>query len=134
MGTTIKEIEKVRKEVAYKKAAAEEAGLDRLLLRAYHKSIRFYPRWIQNKENKQFVCPETTNITEKIIKDPLGETFITEFSMGGKQYKIVSRRKGTLLGQNIYYVIELFLNGEKSFAVSEKHDLRLTDEHYYTLN
>lgn len=128
------EIANVRREVAYKKKVAEEAGLDRLFLRAYHKSIRHYPAWIKSAENKKYVHPEIADATEKVTKDPFGETFTTDFSIRNKEYKIISRRKGTLLGHNIYYVVELFINGEKAFAVSEKHDLRLRDEHYYTLN
>lgn len=128
------ELAKVRREVAYKKKVAEEAGLDRLLLRAYHKNIRHYPKWIKSAESRKYIYPEAANVTEKTTKDEFGETFVTEFSVRDKKYTVVSRRKGTLLAQNIYYVVELFINGDKAFAVSEKHDVRLKDEHYYTLN
>lgn len=124
----------MRREVAYKKMVAEEAGLDRLLLRAYHRSVRHYPAWMKNLKDRKYVYPEVADATEKVTKDQLGETFITEFSVRSRKYTIVSRRKGTILAQNIYYILELFINGEKAFAVSEKHDLRLKNEHYYTLN
>lgn len=134
MESVRKEIATVRRKVAYKKMIAEEAGLDSLLLRAYHRSIRYYPRWIKNPKDEKYVYPEVTDATEKITKDQAGGTFVTEFSIRNRKYTIVSLRKGALLAQSVYYIVELFINGKKSFAVSEKHDLRLKNEHYYTLN
>lgn len=124
----------MRKEVAYKKLLAEEAGLDKLLLDAYHRSIRYYPVWHKSDETKKYIYPGVEDISDKFIKEPAGDTYVTEFSLGGKKYKLVSLRRGTFLARGIYYVVELFLNGEKAFAVSEKHDLRIRDRHYYTLN
>ena len=132
---TAQEFDWVRREVAYRKRIAEEQGLDRLLLDAYHRSIRFYPAWMKSDgDERQYVYPEVSGAVEKITKSSEGEIFTTEFVVGKARYRVVSERRGTMIAHDLYYMIELFLNDQKVFAMSEKHDVRLKDRHYYTLS
>jgi hypothetical protein len=128
------ELETIQKEVAYRKRIAEEHGLDRLFLDVYHRCVRYYPVWIRDAKLKKYIYPGVSVASEKIVKDPLGDTYITEFSIGPRRYVISSRRRGTMIAHNLHYVVELFMNGEKAFAVSEQHDIRLKDRHYFTLD
>ena len=127
-------LEKIRREVEDRKRTAEEAGLDRLILDVYHRSVRYYPVWIKSPADKKYVYPEVTKASEKIEKEPSGDTYISEFSIGAKNYKITSERRGNILKHDVFYILNLYLNGQKVFAISEKHDVRLQDGHYYTLN
>jgi hypothetical protein len=127
-------IDKAKREVEYKKRIAEEEGLDRLLLQAYHGSIRYYPLWIKSAREKAYVHPAVGQASERVEKEPSGDTFITEFSMGAKRYTLASEHRGTFFTKDVYYVITLFINDVKVFAVSEKHDVRLKGAHYYALN
>ncbi|GEM_PF-6097792 len=128
------EIDAIRREVEYKRRIAEEQGLDRLLLDVYHQSARYFPIWMKSEQEKAYVYPGVTKATERIDKEPAGDTYVTEFSIGAKRYKITSARRGNILARDVYFLLELFLNDQKVFAVSEKHDVRLKDQHYYTLN
>lgn len=130
----VTEMDRIKKGVAYRKRLAEEKGLDRLLLDAYHRSVRYYPIWIRSEREKKYVYPEVAMATETITKDISGDTFITEFSIGERKYKIISERRGNILAHDVYYVLTLFLGGEKLFAVSEQHDVALRGRHYYTLH
>lgn len=126
------EIDEIREEVEYRRRIAEGKGLDRLFLDAYHRSIRYYPVWIRNEREKTYVYPEVASATETITRESAGDTFVTEFSIKAKRYKITSQRRGNVLTHDVYYVMELFLNDKKVFAVRERHDVRLKDAHYYT--
>ncbi|OGY99976.1 MAG: hypothetical protein A2945_00515 [Candidatus Liptonbacteria bacterium RIFCSPLOWO2_01_FULL_52_25] len=131
---TKEELTTIRQEVAYRKRIAEERGLDRLFLDVYHRCVRYYPVWIHDAKLKNYIYPGVSAVSEKIVKDPFGDTYITEFSIGPRHYVISSKRLGTMIAHDLHYVVELFMNGEKAFAVSEQHDIRLTDRHYFTLD
>ena len=131
---TEEELTTIRQEVAYRKQVGEERGLDRLFLDVYHRCVRYYPIWIHDAKLKEYIYPGVSAASEKVIKEPLGDTYITEFSIGPRRYLISSKRLGTMIAHNLHYVVELFLNNEKVFAVSEQHDIRLRDRHYFTLN
>ena len=57
------ELKKVLKEVERRKEEAVNAGLDRLFLDAYHRSIRHYPVWIKNQTQRRYVHPDVSNPT-----------------------------------------------------------------------
>lgn len=123
---------KIKKEVDRKKKLAEQKGLDQLLSAVYHECIRNWPAWLADVDKRKFVYPGTKGVVEKIIKDPnLGDIRVTEFSIGDKRYKLTSRRRGSFVKNDIFYILELFLNNVKVFAVSEYEEIKTFVTDYY---
>ncbi len=125
---------KIKEEVEHKKRSAETRGLDLLFLDVYHRSLRHYPAWLVSLHDRQYVYPEVREATSTIIKEPLGDVQTTEFSIGERKYKITSQRRGNVLTTDTFYIVEMYLNGEKVFSVSEKHGIRTRTRNYYTLD
>jgi hypothetical protein len=125
----------IKKEVAHRQKIAEEKGLDLLFLDAYHESIRYYPIWIRSERDRKYVQPDVLEAREEIIKDPrAGDVYLTEFKIGPRSYKIASRRRGSFLTNDVYYVMELYLNSRKVFGISEQHQPRTKGgKKYYAL-
>ena len=128
------ELKKVLKEVERRKEEAVNAGLDRLFLDAYHRSIRHYQVWIKNQTQRRYVHPDVSNPTARIIRNPAGDTFITEFMIGDKKYRVESQRRNIYFAYDNYYTMELFLNDKKMFALHEKHGAKIQGTRYYTLD